>query len=100
MRPQAKQGEPPRVKKAGKLRGKVRQASRKKQRRSRGMGPHSYTVPAAGQMIGLSRSANYRAAHSGEIPTIQINGGMVVPKALWDGMLGIEAAQKAAAAAA
>jgi hypothetical protein len=84
----------------GKPKGKARQASRKKQRRSRGQGPHSYTVVQAGQMIGLSRSASYRAAHNGQIPTVEINGGWIVPKALWDGMLGVEAEQKAEAAAA
>jgi hypothetical protein len=77
----------------GKLKGKARQAARKK-RRTRGQGPFAYTVPAAGAMIGLSRSASYRAAHSGQIPTIEVNGGWVVPRLRWDGMLGIETAAK------
>jgi hypothetical protein len=73
---------------SGKLRGKARQASRKK-RRSRGQGPFSLTVPAAGAMIGLSRSAAYRAAHAGQIPTIEVNGGWIVPRLPWERMLGI-----------
>jgi hypothetical protein len=79
--------------KTGKSRGKARQVSRKK-RRSRGQGPFSYTIPQAGSMIGLSRSASYRAAHLGQIPTLEVNGGKIVPKPIWDGMLGIEAAAK------
>lgn len=77
---------------SGKLRDKARQASRKK-RRSRGQGPFSLTVPAAGAMIGLSRSAAYRAAHAGQIPTIEVNGGWIVPRLLWERMLGIPDSQ-------
>jgi hypothetical protein len=42
-------------------------------------------------MVGLSRSAAYRAMHAGQIPAIEINGGWVVPKLLWDQRLGIGA---------
>lgn len=79
---------------SGKLRGKARQAVRKK-RRPRGQGPFSYTITQAGKMIGLSRSAAYRAAHLGQIPTIEVNGGWIVPKAIWDAMLGITIVSKA-----
>jgi hypothetical protein len=72
----------------------------KQKRRSRGQGPYSYTVTQAGAMIGLSRSASYRAVHSGQIPTIEVNGGWVVPKLRWDALLGIEAPQKAEEAVA
>ena len=76
--------------------GKHPQSSewRAKPRRSRGQGPHSYSVVQAGQMIGLSRSASYRAARSGQIPTLPVNGGMIVPKRIWDEMLGLGAASK------
>ena len=32
------------------------------------------TVPEAARIVGISRSAGYRAAHKGEIPTIRIGG--------------------------
>jgi hypothetical protein len=66
-----------------------------KKRRTRGHGPFSLTVPAAGKMVGLSRSGSYRAAHAGQIPTIEVGRGMVVPKLLWEKMLGIETAPRA-----
>ena len=69
-------------------RGKERGGLPKK-RRSRGHGPFSLTVPAAGAMIGLSRSAAYRAAHAGQIPTLEVNGGWIVPRLPWERMLGI-----------
>jgi hypothetical protein len=74
------------------LRGKARGGLPKK-RRSRGHGPFSLTVPAAGAMIGLSRSAAYRAAHAGQIPTIEDNGGWIVPRLPWERMLGISDGQ-------
>jgi|HubBroStandDraft_2_1064218.scaffolds.fasta_scaffold1826701_1 hypothetical protein len=87
------QGEPSRKKTvSAKLNALRRKTGKGKQRRrSRGQGPFSYTVPAAGAMIGLSRSAAYRAMHAGQIPAIEINGGWVVPKLLWDQRLGIKA---------
>jgi hypothetical protein len=69
-------------------RGKKRGEPPKK-RRPRGQGPFSLTVPAAGAMIGLSRTAAYRAVHAGQIPAIEVNGGFVVPKLPWLRMLGI-----------
>jgi hypothetical protein len=66
-----------------------------KKRRPRGTGPFSYTVQKAGAMIGLSRSASYRAVHLKQIPTIEVNGGWVVPRLIWDEMLGIKGAAKA-----
>jgi hypothetical protein len=69
-------------------RGKKRGEPPKK-RRPRGQGPFSLTVAAAGAMIGLSRTAAYRAVHAGQIPAIEVNGGFVVPKLPWLRMLGI-----------
>jgi hypothetical protein len=63
---------------------------RTKQRRSRGQGPHSYSVVEAGRMVGLSKSASYRAIHLKQIPAIEVNGGWIVPRAIWDRMLGLE----------
>lgn len=65
-----------------------------KKRRTRGQGPFAYTVPVAGAMIGLSRSASYRAVHLKQIPAVEINGGWIVPKLRWDAMLGIGPAQQ------
>lgn len=35
--------------------------------------------PAAGRMLGLSRSATYAAAKRGDIPTLRIGGRILVP---------------------
>jgi hypothetical protein len=83
----------------GKLIGKARQAARKtnkarKTRRSRGNGPFALTIPAAGAMVGLSRSASYRAAKIGQIPTLEVNGGWIVPRLLWEEKLGIKPEMK------
>jgi excisionase family DNA binding protein len=39
------------------------------------------SVEVAGQLLGMSRSAAYRAADRGEIPTIRLGGGLLVPVA-------------------
>jgi excisionase family DNA binding protein len=46
-----------------------------------------YTVPEAGQLLGLSRNASYEAARRGDIPTIRIGRLLVVPKAPFHRML-------------
>jgi hypothetical protein len=43
-----------------------------------------YTIPEAGRMAGLGRSASYDAARRGEIPTIQFGRRKAVPKARWE----------------
>jgi hypothetical protein len=43
-----------------------------------------YRVPAAGRKIKMSRSASYRAAADGLIPTVEDNGFLWVPKKPWD----------------
>jgi hypothetical protein len=37
------------------------------------------TVPEAGQLLGISRSAAFRAAERGEIPTLRLGRRLVVP---------------------
>jgi hypothetical protein len=41
--------------------------------------PVTLTVPMAGAMLGLSRSASYMAADRGDIPTIRMCGRLHVP---------------------
>jgi hypothetical protein len=39
------------------------------------------SVPDAGALVGLGRSAAYRAAKAGDLPTIRVGGRVVVPTA-------------------
>lgn len=39
------------------------------------------TVDVAADLLGMSRTAAYRAAQSGELPTIRLDGGYRVPVA-------------------
>ena len=39
------------------------------------------TVPEAAKMLGIGRNQAYKAAHSGEIPTIKIGKRLLVPVA-------------------
>lgn len=59
-----------------------------KGRAKRRIGRYGMTVPAAGELIGMTRSAAYRAAKSGLIPTLE--GGRIVPRLIWERQLGIE----------
>lgn len=48
--------------------------------------PNPYTVPVvtvetAGQLLGMSRRAAYRAASDGSLPTIRVAGALRVPVA-------------------
>jgi hypothetical protein len=46
---------------------------------------HHYSVPRAGRLANLSRSASYRAAHSGFFgPLVKDGGFFWVPKKPWD----------------
>lgn len=47
------------------------------------------TVPIAGQLLGMSQAAAYRAAARGDLPTIKLDGGLRVPVALLYGLLGL-----------
>lgn len=52
--------------------------------------PATITVEEAGRILGISRSAAYRAAKRGEIPTLRIGRRLVVPAAIFFRMLGID----------
>jgi excisionase family DNA binding protein len=51
------------------------------------------TIEEAGRFLGLSRSAAYRAAARGEIPTILIGRRLLVPTAKLLAMVGIDQAE-------
>ena len=52
-----------------------------------------YSVPEAGELLGLSRPSAYKAAKAGTIPIIRLGRKLAVPKAALDRML-LEAGQK------
>jgi excisionase family DNA binding protein len=41
--------------------------------------PAAVSVPEAARLLGISRRSAYRAAATGEIPTVRIGGRIVVP---------------------
>jgi hypothetical protein len=55
-------------------------------RRGKRSASAAYSIPEAGEMVGLSRNGSYEAAKRGEIPPLQF--GSKNPKALWDRKLG------------
>jgi excisionase family DNA binding protein len=57
-------------------------------------GPYGLTVEEAGRLVGLSRSAAYRAVKEGSIPALKIGRAFIVPRAIWLRKLGVEAAPK------
>lgn len=52
--------------------------------------PRARSVPDAAKVIGISRSAAYRAVERGEIPAIRIGRRLVVPEAALRRLLGEE----------
>jgi excisionase family DNA binding protein len=50
----------------------------------------TYTVPEAGQLLGLGRNAAYEAAKRGDIPTIRMGRLLLVPKGPFHKLLGAE----------
>ncbi len=50
----------------------------------------AFSVPEAGEKIGLGRSASYGAARRGEIPTVKIGNRQFVPIAIFKRMFGVE----------
>jgi hypothetical protein len=52
--------------------------------------PPTVTVPEAGRICGISRNAAYRAAATGELPTIRIGRRLLVPTVQLLRMLGVE----------
>ncbi len=50
--------------------------------------PATMTIPEAAELLGISRSAAYRAVARGEIPTIRIGRRLLVPTAKLYQLLG------------
>ena len=50
--------------------------------------PATMSIPAAAELLGISRSAGYRAVASGQIPTIRIGRRLLVPTARLYRLLG------------
>jgi excisionase family DNA binding protein len=50
--------------------------------------PATMTIPEVARLLGISRSAAYRAVARGEIPTIRIGRRLLVPTAKLYAMLG------------
>jgi excisionase family DNA binding protein len=50
--------------------------------------PATMTIPEAAELLGISRSAAYRAVTRGELPTIRIGRRLLVPTAKLYAMLG------------
>ena len=48
----------------------------------------SITIPEAGQILGLSRSASYRAAKAGDLATINVGSRLLVPVVWLEALLG------------
>lgn len=51
--------------------------------------PATMTVSAAAALLGISRSAGYRAADRGELPTIRVGRRLLVPVAKLYVLLGL-----------
>lgn len=51
--------------------------------------PPTISVEEAGRVLGLSRSAAYRAADRGELPTIRLSGRLYVPTPKLLSLLGV-----------
>ncbi|WP_052667149.1 helix-turn-helix domain-containing protein [Nitriliruptor alkaliphilus] len=62
--------------------------------------PATMTVEQAGRLLGISRGAAYRAAASGQIPTIRLGRRLLVPTARLHQLLGIAANEPPVPAAA
>ncbi len=52
--------------------------------------PPTLTVEEAGELLGISRYAAYRAASSGELPVLRLGRRLLVPTARLLRMLGFE----------
>jgi excisionase family DNA binding protein len=53
---------------------------------------HVYTIPEAGRVLRIGRSAAYEAARRGEIPTIRLGRSLRVPRAALERLLAGEPA--------
>ena len=54
--------------------------------------PPTISVTKAGEILGMSRSAAYRAASRGDLPTIRLAGRLYVPSQKLRSLLGYEVA--------
>lgn len=57
--------------------------------------PPTMTVEQAGELLGVSRRSAYRAASSGELPTIKLGRRLLVPTAKVLELLGLPASRLA-----
>lgn len=55
--------------------------------------PVTITVEEAGELVGMSRSAAYRAAARGQLPTVRLGRRLRVPTAKFLTMLGLDREQ-------
>ncbi len=51
--------------------------------------PATISVEAAGQLLGISRSAAYRAANAGTLPALRVGRRLLVPTAKLHQLLGL-----------
>jgi hypothetical protein len=65
----------------------------KKGKMPRSRGALGWSVPFAGSLIGLSVNPSYTAAKAGQIPTVDMGGLKIVPKAAWLRKLGFSDAE-------
>lgn len=59
--------------------------------------PPTITIEQAGQLLGISRRAAYRAASAGELPTFEVGRRLLVPTARLLELLGLPMSRIAAA---
>jgi excisionase family DNA binding protein len=57
--------------------------------------PPTITVEQAGEVLGISRRSAYRAATTGELPTIKLGRRLLVPTARLFDLLGLPTEQMA-----
>jgi excisionase family DNA binding protein len=57
--------------------------------------PVTITVEEAAELVGMSRSAAYRAAARGQLPTVRLGRRLRVPTAKFLSMLGLDGEQAA-----
>lgn len=50
-------------------------------------GPHTYSVPEAGRILGLGKNASYEAARRGEIPVLRFGRKLRVPRVALERLL-------------
>jgi hypothetical protein len=53
-------------------------------------GPFGLSIPEAGALIGLSRTAAYQAAAEGKIPVLEFGALKIVPKRKWLAIIGVD----------